>query len=98
MYRQGDIYLKPTNPKNHTPGEPQKRAILAEGEVTGHLHEVQGDHATLHGTSETTMLLEVKEPSELTHQEHATILIEPGWYEVVRQREYTPEGERMVID
>ena len=98
MYRQGDILLVATDKKKHTLGVPQKRKVLAEGEVTGHLHEVQGDHATLYGDTPETMLLEVREPSELTHDEHSTILIEPGFYKVVRQREYTPEGERMVID
>lgn len=98
MYRQGDIYLKPTNLKNHTPGEPQKRAILAEGEVTGHLHEVQGEQATLYGDTPEAMLLEVKEPSELTHQEHDTIVVDPGWYQVIQQRVHTPEGNRRVED
>lgn len=98
MYRQGDILLVATSPDKDVLGDPQKRAVLAEGEVTGHLHEVQGDAATLYGGTPETMILEVREPSELTHHEHGTILVEPGWYRVVRQREYTPEGERMVID
>lgn len=98
MYRQGDILLIATDKKRHTLGPVQDRKVLAEGEVTGHLHEIQGDKATLYGDSPETLLLEVAELSELTHDEHSTILIEPGFYRVVRQREYTPEGERMVID
>jgi len=97
QYRQGDIGLAKISKPNNLP-DIQKRKILAEGEVTGHLHEVQGDNATLYGDTPQTMILEVREPSELTHDEHSTILIEPGWYKVVRQREYTPEGDMMVAD
>lgn len=42
--------------------------------------------------------IEVKEPTNLTHEEHSTILIEPGIYKVVQQREYTPEAIRDIKD
>ena len=34
----------------------------------------------------------------LTHQEHGTIVIPPGDYESIIQREYSPEAIRRVID
>ena len=64
----------------------------------GHLHEVQGGNVTLYGDTIGEMLLKVKEPSELTHQEHDTIVVDPGWYQVIQQRVHTPEGNRRVED
>jgi hypothetical protein len=40
----------------------------------------------------------VEDVSQLTHQEHGTITVEPGTYEVVRQREWSDEEERRVRD
>ena len=46
--------------------------------------------------------LEVNRPTALVHKRdfdtHAPVLVQPGIYEVRRQREYTPEGFRQVMD
>lgn len=42
--------------------------------------------------------LVLSEAVDLTHQEHATLTLPEGTYEVVIQREYTPSGVRMVAD
>ena len=39
-----------------------------------------------------------KDGASVQHQEHAAIALEPGDYEVVLQREYTPEAIRRVRD
>jgi hypothetical protein len=43
-------------------------------------------------------LVHVATPSSLTHEEHATLHVPMGWYEVVRQRTYTPRVPRWVRD
>lgn len=96
MYRQGDVLLVrieaiPTNAKI-CPGP----VILAEGEVTGHAHEIPSG-AQLWQLEEKRFVLTQHEV-ELTHQEHASIRLEPGAYEVRRQREYEPKANRYVAD
>jgi len=77
-------------------------SILAEGEATGHKHEiVEGDIELFE--IEGTLYLRVKsEEAKLAHPEHKTIAIEKGTYEVDHQREYVPDGnykkERRVWD
>jgi hypothetical protein len=87
------------------------KAILAHGEVTGHHHAILDPDAELVGVpgdgqklvtadqaASLYLLVHGTSPVALTHQEHATITIDPGTYRVVRQREYTPEQIRRVVD
>lgn len=100
-YRQGDVLIEQvvTIPQGATPGEPKARWHLAEGEATGHFHSVDAADATLlFLDAEMEMYLRVHRTTEVTHQEHAPIILEPGDYRVGRQREYAPEGIRNVAD
>jgi hypothetical protein len=74
------------------------RVILAYGEVTGHHHSLSAETSTLYRVEDRGMMLEVREPSILEHQEHGPINVAPGVYWVVRQREYTPGAVRRVFD
>lgn len=40
----------------------------------------------------------VPNPAQVTHQEHATIALDPGMYRVRIQREYSPQEIRRVAD
>lgn len=73
--------------------------ILAEGEVTGHKHEVVCDEAELY-EHEGTLFLRVNrsEGATLKHPEHDTLIIPKGDHEIRIQREYTPEGWQYVQD
>lgn len=92
-------------------GRENGKAVLAHGEVTGHHHAVLDREAELVGVAaegeqlvtadeaaELYLLVHGTDPVELTHQEHATITVEPGAYKVIRQREYAPEEVRRVAD
>lgn len=92
-YRQGDVGLIKIS---KIVGKKLKHLVLAVGEVTGHKHEVI-DNAELYD-HEGTLFLKVNETTELTHQEHQTITLPKGDYEVRRQREYEPNGWRQVSD
>jgi hypothetical protein len=97
QFRQGDVLVQEISkiPKD---AEPQQgRVILAHGEVTGHCHEIAGKAAKLLTEGED-LFLELAKPKELTHQEHGPINIPAGSYQVVRQREYSPEAVRNVAD
>lgn len=145
MKRQGDILLIPVKKLPDGLKEVPRqngRIVLAEGEVTGHLHVIADGGATFVATDlediegrflkveaetehqvpifETKIIgyytaadlipgsdeIKVGDPitesvqvgtrtikgAALTHPEHDTVVLEPGLYEVRRQREYTAAG------
>lgn len=106
MYRQGDILLIPINevPRNaKAVNRENGKLILAHGEITGHHHAFDIDVenvelVTKEQADELYLLVHGTESAPLTHQEHGTITVAPGVYEVRRQREYSPEAIRNVQD
>lgn len=104
MYRQGDVLIVPIKllPKNLEPvAREQGRVVLAHGEVTGHAHAIKDQKAALFRDPKLTaifMNVSADGPVALEHEEHATIHIPPGNYQVIRQREYSPEAIRNVAD
>lgn len=100
-FRQGDVALIPV--EKLPEGEGKKvdrdngRLILAYGEVTGHAHAIVDDRASLVEKFGTTYLV-APEKVEVRHDEHATIDLPAGVYEVRHQREYHPEAVRNVMD
>jgi hypothetical protein len=72
---------------------------LAEGEETGHKHVLTGDLISWPNVRNGPTFVAVRErPAVLTHEEHATLAIPPGVYEVRRQRVYSPAEVRWVMD
>lgn len=102
LYRQGDVLIRridkiPLRRRKST-NDDRRRLILAHGEATGHAHVIDAKpsearlrHGSARDARELTFL-EVLSPTgvELVHDEHDTIVIPPGDYEVTRQREYSP--------
>lgn len=72
------------------------RKELAYGEVTGHSHKV--DVGDLFETKNGELFLKVENLSKLSHEEHKTIVLNPGVYQVFVKRQYTPEGWEAVRD
>lgn len=74
-----------------------KDVILAKGEVTGHFHKLKDE--LLFAKSGDIQYLELDNELELEHQEHDTLQIPKGKYEVLIQREVDLLGEvRQVMD
>lgn len=76
----------------------QAKKVLAEGEVTGHMHRVMAVDAEVFGDGPRRRL---RAPSgtKLTHEEHGTVTLPPGEYQSDIQREFDPdEQERRVAD
>lgn len=100
LLRQGDILLVPIDqvPSGlaEIPRDEEGRIVLAEGEATGHLHAIDAPEATFLAADVADIeqrFLEIEgEAVELTHPEHDTVHLEPGAYEVRRQREYSQAG------
>jgi hypothetical protein len=100
IYRQGDVLLKQIAriPKEAARQERQGAVVLAIGEVTGHKHQILDTGVDVFVTADGTMYLSVKNGAELRHEEHGTIVLPPGNYERVIQREYSPGAIRNVQD
>jgi len=108
LVRQGDVVVRPCADavRSGQAVSDAGRVILAYGEVTGHAHEVvdaqPGNEvlppAALFEQPDGRRFLFVDRPCLLCHQEHGPIALAPGSYEVVRQREYSPEAIRNVTD
>lgn len=104
MYRHGDVLINPIKeiPKKlkRVPRD-NGRVILAYGEVTGHAHAICAPEKSVtlfQHPDGGTYLRVVGAPAELTHEEHATITLPPGYYRIGHQREYFPEEIRRVVD
>src|ERR1700752_3165476 len=89
MHRQGDVLIIPveTIPDELEPIERENgRIVLAHGEVTGHGHAIAAEGAALfRDPNLAALFLTVTgEAAALTHDEHATIMLQPGAYRVIR--------------
>jgi hypothetical protein len=95
MYRQGDVLFSriATLPEGLTPRPTQ---VIVEGEATGHCHSLLAGRVL--EDAQGSLFLEVLKATQVVHQEHHPLTLEPGYYAVTRQREYTPEGLRGVLD
>lgn len=103
LYRQGDVLVQqittiPDGLKN-VPKD-NGRVILAYGEVTGHAHAVLGEVEFLAAdlVELEERFLRVESEAQVVHEEHDTIVLPPGNYRVVRQREYAPAAPVYVAD
>ena len=96
QYRQGDIlFLEidslPTKRKRLEHG------VVAEGEITGHKHQIADDAALLYEDG-TVKFLEALRETSIVHEEHKEIILPKGFYRVVQQRQYTPGRVEPVRD
>jgi hypothetical protein len=96
MKRQGDLLIVKVK---GIPQDAVKREsrVLAEGEATGHMHELDTGEVYEKGG---VLYFKVGEgqTSTLKHPEHGAVTFEAGEYKVIRQREYEPQGWRYVAD
>ena len=68
---------------------------MAEGEGTGHRHELDKGQLTRLGLH---LMVSVPDGAVLSHPEHAALILPAGEYRVTRQREYTPGRARGMWD
>jgi hypothetical protein len=99
LYRQGDVLFKKV--KAVPPGTHKKRATghILEGEATGHVHRIaELDQAEVLEVGEGLFLSVSDAGVSIVHEEHHTINLPAGTFEVIRQREYAPDAIRNVVD
>lgn len=92
IIRQGDVMLRKVAAMTSGAVEQKPTArgvVLAEGEVTGHAHRIFKGAVMFMDTGSGRSFVQIKEPAELTHEEHDTIPLAPGIYENVGQVEWS---------
>lgn len=98
IYRHGDLLIKSCKKREvKNKGDYIK---LALGEATGHHHTLEGKNIFFDGIDGAIKYFEITEPVNLTHQEHNTLQITPGSYEIIIEREYDyfEENIKNVVD
>lgn len=97
--QQGDILINKIKsiPKG---GKKLKHLILAEGEQTGHCHQIVSGITQLIVNDNFMFLKVLSDYAKLKHEEHREIDLPKGNYEIKRVREFDPfEDEiRLVQD
>jgi 5-keto 4-deoxyuronate isomerase len=116
-YQQGDVLLIKVTEKEFNEAKlrdkvskHRTRAVLAEGEETGHYHAIYMDD--LLEDAEVTLckshhyrrvndgVIVKNKPVQLKHEEHNTITLPPGFYlqKIVREFDHISGRTRGVID
>lgn len=85
IYRQGDTLLKPIKAVP-TGAKKKEGRTIALGEATGHHHTFRQETVQLF-EHEGKTIVEVAEPSSLEHQEHNALVVQPGVYQLIIERE-----------
>lgn len=85
MYRHGDLLIEKANVPEGS--KKRKSSIILDGEVTGHAHRLNNGIIFENGE---LVYLRVVDKATVTHEEHKTIELPAGDYQVIRQREYRP--------
>jgi hypothetical protein len=91
-YQQGDVLIKKTN---EIKGKKLKHLTLARGEATGHHHTITKGDAELYEDEGTLYLKVLSDNAELAHQEHKTIVLPRGEYEIDIVKEYDHFSEEV---
>jgi hypothetical protein len=96
QYRQGDLLFvrqesQPTELLVMRPG-----LVIVAGEATGHAHRLTA--GSILEALDGTLYLDLPVAARVVHEEHDALTLGPGFWLVVRQREYTPGAIRTVRD
>src|SRR5436853_260842 len=98
MWRHGDVLICKVEA---IPAGARRlpHCVLAEGELTGHAHRVEGSGvAELFELGGDRFLRVLADEARVVHEEHRTITLLRGTYRVWGQREYTPRAIVWVLD
>ena len=79
-FRQGDVLLVWGEPLDNFYQPKLSHLVLAEGEVTGHKHQITNGQAELIRKDEVLFLRVLSETATLCHEEHQHIQIPQGTY------------------
>ena len=91
--RQGDILLVPVDVQPPPDAKTVTRVVMAEGEITGHSHDLVADEIKVW---DDMVFVVGPEPGGITHQDHdpdmVWVVAPEQTYKIVHQREQTLDG------
>lgn len=89
LVRHGDLLIKKIDklPDNLNI---QKDNIVMRGEFTGHHHTLVCDELAVFTDINGNKYIDLKKDSAITHQEHKTLELPQGYYEVIIEKEFDP--------
>lgn len=104
MLQQGDVTMEkvegiPATAKRVS--SDNGRLVLRDGEVTGHAHRViESPGVELYEDEHGTLWMVTEKPVDVTHEEHKTVTVPPGKWQIggVREWDYLQEMEREIVD
>ena len=88
LFRHGDLLIRKVSSIPKT-AILTSTNIIAEGEITGHNHQIVGSHQVFE-TLDKQLYFSAKKDIILKHPDHNTLVIPEGHYIVERQRRYNP--------
>ena len=89
FFQQGDVLIVPINGISAEVTK-KKDNIVAEGEVTGHMHEVIGEGVEVFCDKDGNMFVSAPKGGTITHQEHHKIELPVGEFKIGIVRQYDP--------
>ena len=98
LFRHGDLLIRKVSSIPKT-AILTSTNIIAEGELTGHNHQIVGSHQVFE-TLDKQLYLEAKQDVILKHEDHNTLTLPSGCYIIESQRKYDPfeDVEEKVVD
>jgi hypothetical protein len=98
VIRQGDLLFVRVEEVLKKDATAVQDGILARGEATGHTHKLRADARNRAVRVAQALYVLAAVQAHIDHQEHATVILPPGTWQVKRQREYRPGGWVQVAD
>lgn len=91
LYRHGDLLIRQIDKLPQGLVKSTDKNVLAFGEVTGHSHRLTiPECVVLQEPKTMKKFINLNQETELIHEEHDTIQIPKGLFEVVNEREFDP--------
>lgn len=88
-YRQGDVIIEEFSGSMPEKAELKNNRIIALGLATRNAHRVLNEDAELYtGDNESMFLVSKSNNTEIFHEEHESIYLDLGVYEIKIQREF----------
>ena len=94
VFRHGDVVLFEVKEIPNAVKDKDTN-ILAEGEFTGHKHELVTKEKVIFQDVEGNLYVDLKQQTKLVHQEHNTIVLPATKYRVLIKRNYNPFQKRI---
>lgn len=99
LYRQGDVLIRRIDSLPKQKAVKRPTGHILEGEATNHIHRLEDvTKAEVLEVGDDLYLRVGPEGVRIIHEEHDAITLPAGNFEIIRQREYSPEAIRNVAD